>query len=174
MRLTIIRIKPNPSGKDRPPQGGPSASQLAGEWVDIRNDTGQDVPLGNISLWHLAYSTGHAPDWEKVTSFSGTLPPSKVMRVHAGEQRALAIIRPEDLAGADYHVFSGRDAYVWNNRQGDSPLLYDTPSKQTLDKASYSANPPEGVVLVRRGDMLASVGPRPIGRGEPCSSSNGK
>ena len=51
MRLTIIRIKPNPAGKDRPPHGGPSPSQLAGEWVDFRSDAGKDVPLDHISLW---------------------------------------------------------------------------------------------------------------------------
>lgn len=157
MSLTIIRIKPNPAGKDHPAHGSPSPSQLAGEWVDIRNDAAQDVPLGNISLWHLAYATGRAPEWEKVTGFSGTLPADKIMRVHAGEQRSLSVIRPEDLPGADYHIFSGSDAYVWNNKQGDSPLLYDAPSKQTIDKASYAPNPPEGVVLVRQGDMLAPV-----------------
>ena len=79
------------------------------------------------------------------------------MRVHAGEQRALSVIGPQDLAGADYHVFSGRDAYVWNNKQGDSPLLYKEADKQTIDKASYAPNPPEGAVLVRQGDQLAPV-----------------
>ena len=157
MTLTIIRIKPNPAGKDHPAHGPLHPSQLAGEWVDIRNDAGQDLALGNISLWHLAYAAGRAPEWEKVTGFTGTLPAGKIMRVHAGEPRALAVIRPEDLAGADYHVFSGRDAYVWNNKQGDSPLLYDAPMKQTVDKASYAPNPPESVVLVRQGDMLAAV-----------------
>lgn len=40
MRLIVIRIKPNPTGKDRPPHGGLTAAQLAGEWVDFRNVTG--------------------------------------------------------------------------------------------------------------------------------------
>jgi hypothetical protein len=26
-------------------------------------------------------------------------------------------VRQEDLDGADYHAFTGDDAYVWNNKQ---------------------------------------------------------
>ncbi|MEO8754635.1 MAG: hypothetical protein ABI624_18355 [Casimicrobiaceae bacterium] len=157
MRLTIIRIKPNPAGKDRPAHGGPSAAQLAGEWVDFRNDAGQDMALNGISLWHLAYTPGRQATWEKVTDFTGTLPAGKIVRVHGGETRALSVIRPEDLAGADYHAFSGRDAYVWNNKQGDSPLLYVESTKQTIDQTSYAPNPPEGAVLVRQGDQLVTA-----------------
>jgi hypothetical protein len=62
MKLTIIRIKPNPAGKDRPPNGGPSPAQLAAEWVECRNDQGQDVSLNGVSLWHLTYAPGRAPE----------------------------------------------------------------------------------------------------------------
>jgi len=58
MKLTIIRIKPNPAGKDRPPHGGPSPAQLAAEWIDFRNEQGQDVSLNGVSLWHLTTSAG--------------------------------------------------------------------------------------------------------------------
>jgi hypothetical protein len=62
----------------------------------------------------------------------------------------------KNLAGADYHVFTGEDEYVWNNRQGDTPLLFNDTTEKTIDKASYDPNPPEGVVLVRAGDKLVT------------------
>jgi hypothetical protein len=154
MKLTIIRIKPNPAGKDRPGHGAPTPAQLAGEWVDFRNDTGRDVMLDGVSLWHLAYKAGGQTEWQKVQSFSGNLPAGKIVRVHSGQKRDLSVIRQEDMAGADYHVFTGEDAYVWNNRQGDSPLLWKEATKETIDKASYAPNPSEGAVLVRQGDQL--------------------
>lgn len=154
MRLTIVRIKPNPAGKDRPGHGGPTPPQLAAEWVDFRNDTGVDVSLDGISLWHLSYAPGRDAEWERVVNFGFTLPAGTIARVHAGQRRDLSVVRPEDLSGADYHVFTGDDAYVWNNRQGDSPLLFKGATKETIDRASYDANPPEGAVLVRQGDRL--------------------
>jgi hypothetical protein len=156
MRLTIIRIKPNPAGKDRPPHGGPSPAQLAAEWVDFRNDQDQGVSLNGVSTWHLTYAPGRDSQWAKITTFSGTLPSGKIVRLHSGQKRDISVIRPEDLARADYHVFTGEDEYVWNNKQGDLPLLYVESTKTTIDKASYDANPPEGVVLVRAGNKLVA------------------
>src|SRR5688572_59281 len=120
MKLTIIRIKPNPAGKDRSGHGAPTPAQLAGEWVDFRNDTGRDVALDGVSLWHLAYQADGKTEWQKVQSFSGNLPAAKIVRVHSGQKRDLSVIRQEDMAGAEYHVFTGEDAYVWNNRQSDT------------------------------------------------------
>ncbi len=100
MKLRIVRIKPNPAGKDRPGHGGPTAAQLAAEWVDFRNDTGYDVVLDGVSLWHLTYAPGRAPEWARVQNFTGTLPAGKIVRVHAGENRDLSVIRAEDMAGA--------------------------------------------------------------------------
>jgi len=154
MRLAIVRIKPNPAGKDRPAHGDPTPPQLAAEWLDFRNNTGHDVALDGVSLWHLTYAPGRSREWEKVESFTGTLPANQIVRVHAGQKRDLSVIRPEDLAGADHHVFTGDDAHVWNNKQGDTPLLYKKASKETIDKATYAPNPPEDAVLVRQGDYL--------------------
>lgn len=84
-------------------------------------------------------------------------PPGKIVRVHSGQNRELSVVRPDDLAGADYHVFTGDDAYVWNNKQGDTPLLFYDVKKETIDSASYDPNPPEGVVLVRQGDKLVAT-----------------
>lgn len=154
MRLTIVRIKPNPTGSDRPGHGGPTAAQLAAEWVDFRNDSGHDVALDGVSLWHLTYAPGRPRGWKRVQDFTGMLPNAKIVRVHAGQKRDLSVIRAEDMAGAEYHVFTGDDAYVWNNKQGDRPLLYKEAAKETIDQAAYAPNPPEGFVLVRQGDQL--------------------
>jgi hypothetical protein len=155
MKLTITRIKPNPAGKDRPPHGGPTPAQLAAEWVDFRNDQGQAVSLNGISLWHLTYAPGRDAEWARIMTFSEfTLANGKIVRVHSGIKRDLSVVRQEDLDGADYHAFTGDDAYVWNNKQGDTPLLFRATDKTTIDNASYDPNPPEGVVLVRVGDKL--------------------
>ena len=64
-----------------------------------------------------------------------------------------SVIRDEDRRGADFHLFSDKD-YVWNNKEGDTPALYNPVTKVTLDSASYDPNPPEGEVLMRSGDKL--------------------
>lgn len=154
MKLTVIRIKPNPAGKDRARHGNTTTAQLAAEWVDFRNDTGADVSLDGVSLWHLTYAPGRNPEWEQIVGFAFTLPAGKIARVHSGQRRDLSIVRPEDVSGADLHVFTGKDAYVWNNAQGDTPLLFKAATKTTIDSASYDPNPPEGIILIRNGDKL--------------------
>src|SRR4051812_41561612 len=121
--LQITKIKPNPSGKDRSRTGSTAASQLAGEWVDIKNVSTSPVKMDGVDLYYLAYAPGAAQgQWDKVTGFTGVLPVGYTMRVHSGSGPE-NVIRQEDRAGAEYHVFTHRD-YVWNNRQGDSPTLY--------------------------------------------------
>lgn len=154
MNVTTIRIKPNPAGKDRARYGTATPAQLAAEWVDFRNDTGTDVSLDGVSLWHLTYAPGRSPEWEQIVSFAFMLPAGKISRVHSGQRRDLSVVRPEDVAGADFHVFTGNDAYVWNNEHGDTPLLFKAATKTTIDKAPYDPNPPEGAILVRHGDRL--------------------
>src|ERR1700687_622473 len=156
MTIRITKIKPNPSGKDRPRFGSPPPSQLAAEWVDLCNDSSQPAPLGTVGLYHIAYAPGTAT-WRRVTTFSGTLPAGAVVRVHAGRARE-GVIAAEDMLGADYHLFTGEDAYVWNNREGDSPMLTDETTNSTIDRAIYAPYPPEGAVLVRQGDRLVPLG----------------
>ncbi len=152
MKLFITSIKPNPAGKDRN-RNGATPTQLAAEWVDFRNDAGQTVNLSGLSLWHKAYSPGTST-WQKITTFTGgSLGAGQIMRVHSGQARQ-GVISQDDMAGAHQHVFTGRDAYVWNNREGDTPALYVEARQDTIDTASYDPNPPEGVVLVRQGDKL--------------------
>ncbi|HAX41799.1 MAG TPA: lamin tail domain-containing protein [Bryobacteraceae bacterium] len=152
MALQIMRIKPNPAGKDRSRYGQSSAAQLAAEWVDFQNTSSVAVDLAPVELWHQAYHHGQNPTWEKVTTFSGTLAPGKNVRVHSGSGPE-SIIRDDDRRGADYHVFTGKN-YIWNNKEGDTPALFNRVTEVTLDSASYDPNPPEGEVLVRSGNKL--------------------
>lgn len=155
--LQVKRIKPNPAGKDRSQSGATSASQLAGEWVDLRNVGSGPVTLASVELYHLAYAPGATQGrWDKVTGFTGNLPAGHTVRVHSGSGPD-SVIRPEDRAGAEHHMFSGSN-YVWNNRQGDSPMLYNAALRQEIDRASYDPQPPEGQVLVRAGNKLVPVG----------------
>jgi hypothetical protein len=50
---------------------------------------------------------------------------------------------------------TGRDAYVWNNAEGDGPGLWRPSMKSWVDRTSYDPNPPEGAVLVRTGEKLS-------------------
>lgn len=152
MSLQITRIKPNPVGKDRTRYGQTPAAQLAAEWVDFKNTGAAAFDCGQLELWHRAYHHGKAPSWEKVMSFKGALQPGKIVRVHSGSGPD-SVIRDEDRRGADFHLFTDKD-YVWNNKEGDTPALFNPVTKITLDSASYDPNPPEGEELVRSGDKL--------------------
>lgn len=155
--LKLVRIKPNPSGKDRPRFGSPSPAQLGAEWIDIQNIGGQAIDLNGVELHHAAYGPGCSnPRWEQVIVLRGSLGAGKTVRVHAGENRPPSVLHLEDFLGADHHVFTGSDRYVWNNTCGDTAGLFCNSIK--LDQASYSPNPPEGQVLVRQGDRFVLAG----------------
>jgi hypothetical protein len=152
--LRTVRLKPNPSGKDRTRRGGATAAQLGGEWVDIENHGRTSVDLTGVKLYHIAYSGAYDNGtWEEVMSFKGSLGAGEVIRVHAGSG-PLNVLHPIDRQGATYHLFTGRDAYVWNNDRGDCSALWQAGEKVPFDKACYDANPPEGIILVRIGDKL--------------------
>jgi hypothetical protein len=154
-RLTITQAKPNPSGKDRLGSLVPY-SQLAGEWVDFENTGDENYPLTNIRLYHIAYTTQY-PDgvWEEAMSFTGALGAGKVVRVHSGGKVPLESLALVDRVGANYHLFTG-DNYIWNNDKGDSPRLVLKQGGQLyeVDRAFYSAYPPEGKILKRVGGQL--------------------
>lgn len=152
--LQISRIKPNPRGKDRTRLGHASPEQLGAEWVDVRNAGGSVAELGGIQLCHRAYSDDGTSRMTVVTSLSGQLGSGRTIRVHAGQHRGEGVLRHEDQIGADRHVFTGTDQYVWNNEEGDTAALFDTGQERYVDEASYAPNPPEGIVLVRSGDRL--------------------
>ncbi len=108
-----------------------------------------------MQLYHVAFVNGKASHWELVTGFTGTLESGKVVRVHSGSG-PVSVFAAEDLRGADHHMFTKRDQYVWNNAEGDTSRLTEKVGGNEVetDKASYAPNPPEGVVLVRSGRSL--------------------
>jgi hypothetical protein len=154
--IRITKLKPNPVGKDRPAVGPLNPSQLAAEWVDIHNFGTSTVNLLGVELNNKAYGPAHPQGtWKSVLNLPHLLlAPGCTLRVHAGQNRGLGAIRAEDLSGAEHHAFTGRDQYVWNNRQGDTAGLWEQQPMTWIDLASYDRNPPEGVVLVRAGDKL--------------------
>jgi len=153
--LRVVQLKPNPIGKDRDRFGAPSPAQLGAEWVDFKNTGAVAVDLQNVRLYHVAYAPGELyGHWEEIMSFQGSLPRGQVVRVHSGQTRDISVLRREDLLGADYHLFTGRDAYAWNNQKGDTAALSDGSVSNLIDRASYDPKPPEGVVLVRIGEKL--------------------
>ena len=154
--VQTVRLKPNPSGKDRTRRGGATATQLGGEWADIQNVSAKPVNMDNVTLEHVAYNAdGRASRWEQVMSFKGILRPKQVVRIHAGSGPE-SVLLPVDKNGADIHLFTGGN-YVWNNDKSDCASLFASGQPQPFDKACYAANPPEGVVLKRGGDSLVSV-----------------
>jgi hypothetical protein len=158
--LQVVSLKPNPIGKDRN-RSGATAAQLGGEWVDVKNTGYAALELAGVDIYHLAFGPGSPQGrWEKIMSLVGRLESGRVLRVHAGQFRDLSVLRAEDRAGADLHTFTGDDAYVWNNREGDTALLWLPDSKSEIDKASYDPNPPEGVALIRVGNKLVPASAR--------------
>lgn len=149
--LQTVRLKPNPSGKDRTRWGGASATQLGGEWADIENKGSHGYDLQGVGLYHVAYKSDGSSQWDLVMSFKGTLRPGQVMRIHAGAGPE-SVLLPEDKNGAEIHLFTGGN-YVWNNDKADCAGLFKDSTKQ-IDKACYGANPPEGVILKRVVDSL--------------------
>jgi hypothetical protein len=150
----VSKAKPNPRGKDKSRQGEAPAAQLAAEWVDIKNVSNSGVELKGLGLYHKAYARDGTWKWDLVRAMpTFTLPAGETLRVHSGSG-PLAIVREEDKVGCHWHVFTGRDEYVWNNDYGDTALLWYIPEKKTIDSASYDPYPPDGAVLVRVGDKL--------------------
>ena len=157
--ISVYRIKPNPAGKDRSRSGSLASAQLGGEWVDLRNSGLYTLNTNGVGLYHLAYpASGGKPEYRLVVNLPDcTLKPGEVLRVHAGQRRDLSVLNAEDRNGADWHSFTGEDAYVWNNCEGDTPAIYEHAAKETIDSASYDPYPPEGAVLFRQGTKLMPV-----------------
>ncbi|TWT43458.1 hypothetical protein [Botrimarina hoheduenensis] len=152
--VETVRLKPNPSGKDRTRGGYASATQLGAEWVDLKNVGTTSCDLGDVEVYHIAYSDrSDSGRWEKVTGFNGKLPAGKIVRVHSGSG-PINVLRDEDQLGADFHIFTQKDSYIWNNDRGDCSGLFMVGASQPFDKACYDAYPPEGEVLQRSGNKL--------------------
>lgn len=150
--LKIMKAKPNPLGKDRvraliPPQ------QLAGEWVDIKNEGNSPVNLNGFIVCHIAY-TGNGCETQPVKEFVDfILPAGKIFRLHSGGYMPESQLSLPDSMEADYHEFTGKN-YVWNNDKPDRPSILNLKTKQFEDQADYDAYPPEGKILIRSGNKL--------------------
>src|SRR5688572_32992673 len=71
--IRVVRLKPNPTGKDRS-RYGLEATQLVAEWVDIENLGHASATLSGVEVHHLAYPGGGGqPRWEKVLGLTGEL-----------------------------------------------------------------------------------------------------
>jgi len=159
--LYIHRLKPNPRGKDHPGFSGPSAVQLAAEWVDIKNIGGTAINTQGIEIYHKVFGPGHqiTGDWQRLMTLPDfNLPGGNVIRIHSGSRIDLSQLRPEDQAGAEWHCFTGTNRYVWNNKEGDSAALRDVQPQQFIDSATYDPYPPDGVILLRVGNKLVPQG----------------
>jgi hypothetical protein len=112
--------------------------------------------MNGVSLYHIAY-TGPKKDkpvWEKIMGFTGTLKVGEVMRVHAGSGPE-SQLKPADRAGANVHLFTGRN-YTFNNDKSDRSALWLVGQDKPFDQPWYAATPPEGKVLQRVGDQFSA------------------
>jgi hypothetical protein len=153
--LFITKAKPNPNGKDRLGSTVPS-QQLAGEWVDFKNNTSGSLSLNNVLLQHIAYPNGHPNGvWETACDFKGNLRSGEIVRVHSGGEIDLNLLSYDDRLGADHHVFTG-NGYIWNNNRSDTPRLIVKLNgvADEIDRAMYREYPTEGKILVRKGNLL--------------------
>ncbi len=155
----VYRIKLSRAARERTKSGSFSADELGAEWADIRNHGARSTRTAGISLYHLERpDAGGKPEFRWVANLPDcTLQPGEVLRIHAGQPRPLSLLKPEDRAGAHWHSFTGHDELIWNDADGDSATLYEAAEKETLDSASFPANPPRGAALERDGDRLALV-----------------
>ncbi|MCC7336730.1 MAG: hypothetical protein IT422_16690 [Pirellulaceae bacterium] len=154
MTVRTNQLKPNPAGKDRSTSGA-SESQLAAEWVDIKNVGRTNIALSGVNLYHKAFRRDGSFEWELVGKLSGVLGAGQVLRVHSGKG-PYSVVRPEDSVGSDFYIFTGVSRYIWNNDYSDSSLLWQPSTKASIDEASYDAYPPEGAILQRVGDKLVA------------------
>jgi hypothetical protein len=154
--FSVCRVRPNPAGKEHQRDGSPPAELVCGEWIDIRNHGMSAVTTKGVCLYHLAYpGPGGAPECRLVASLPDRwLKPGEVLRVHSGQRRDLSALRPEDRTGADWHSFAGENAFNYNNREGDTLILYEVATETAIDTASYDPNPPEDAILLRQGSKL--------------------
>lgn len=155
-QLLITQAKPNPAGKDNG-LGRLIPNQLAGEWIDITNVTNEDLRLNGMQVLNRVYS-GLKVDWQIAYEFNlgdnDTLPAGKTVRLHSGKTIPICNLKPVDYSGTDYHLFTEKNQYIWNNKRNDDPTLYLPKKEVVIDATKYKAPVAEGKVLKRQGDFL--------------------
>jgi hypothetical protein len=158
--LQIFRAKPNPLGKDKFGSGVPRPEQLLGEWIDLKNIGNEAVPFHGIKVYHVAFDS-RCQVVEKTRLYyecwyGNSLEPGEIARLFTGRERDKHLMAEADKNGVNYYLFANKDNFVLNNRCGDNLLLTWSASfgSNASDSAGYAPNPPEGVVLQRRGHLL--------------------
>lgn len=162
MKLSILRAKPNPRGKDLTAGMSPRAEQLLGEWIDLKNVGETTVRLSEVGLCHTEFSQDCIPNDRPTVYWSGrygeVLSPGEIVRVHTGRSRDVSSMRAEDYQGVHLHAYAESGLFVLNNKCGDNLAIWskDTNGKWStkVDGASYDPNPPDGEVLRRFGGKL--------------------
>lgn len=150
--LLIARALPNPAGKDRTPANQVTNAQLNNEWLEFRNETAKRLDIEDVTLHHTTFNNRCEPTGENLLMrFTGVLGVGQSLRIHTGAGTSWD-------EGTTRHLYAGRTNYVWNNVCGDTAVLR-LANGNRHDWASYSRNPPEGVVLERvaNTNQLAAV-----------------
>lgn len=162
MSLEIKFAKPNPLGKDKTSFGTPKPEQLLGEWVDIVNVGNHPIRISTIALHHTLFND-RCQSMQRTENYwtgdgAGFLQVGQTLRVHTGRKRDESLLQQSsvDRGAVEWRGFANLDRFVLNNRCGD--VIYvtwrDGGGVAFQDRASYSNNPPEGVVLKRVGSEL--------------------
>lgn len=160
-KIEIHKAKPNPAGKDKA-GNYPIASQLLGEWVDLKNTGDAAVDLSTLNLTNREFGEKCNVTTEAKIYWTGpsgvVLTPGQIVRVHTGRLRDAASTNAVDQVGANVHVYAESGTFVLNNKCGDSlGVWWQTAAAKKWhleDAASYGANPGEGKVLQRVGKSL--------------------
>lgn len=137
--LHIVQAQPNPPGKDTVRRGVATNAQLNDEWLEFEAKDGDRTLAGDI-VNHLTFSgncsiTGS----DELVRFSeGKLLNGQRVRLHTGRGT-------NAWSGNTFHMYLGREWFVWNNDCGDrATITYDG---RIVDTAGYAPRPPEGVLV---------------------------
>lgn len=154
--LYIVQAQPNPRGKDTVRRGIATNDQLNEEWIEFEAING-DRNLTGDTVTHLTFSNTCAVTGanELIRFSDGTLSNGLRLRLHSGTGT-------KGWSGNLFHMYLGRDWFVWNNACGDrATVRYND---QVLDTAGYAPHPPEGVLVRVYGtDRLERVPQRGYG-----------
>ncbi len=161
MNLQIIQGKPNPEGKWK---GQDLASQLLGEWVDVKNVGDEAVTFQTMQLRHAffdndCHTTAQLELYWIGKNNGDLLKPGQTLRIHAGRQEDAHLMSAEDQAGADWHSYAETDNFILNNRCGDKIVLswQGTDDQIHQDWACFAPEPAENMILKRSGNLLAQT-----------------
>jgi hypothetical protein len=138
-RLYIVQAQPNPRGKDAIRRGVATNDQLNEEWIELEAVEGERTLIGDV-ISHLTFSNSCAiTGADELVRFSdGKLLQGQRIRLHTGRGQ-------NGWLENTFHMFLGREWYVWNNGCGDRcTVTYDG---RVVDTAGYAPRPPEGILV---------------------------